>query len=207
MELAYNPVIHQGYIQVYDRDDKEWGALYLGNGNVGIGDLRPDHKLTVAGIIHSSSGGIKFPDGTLQTTAAASSGSGGVWNQVPVNALLSSTFSDKATITITPPSSDGYFVLTFSGACSNLDKSTDTRFHIYLNDTSNSNSSYAGYLSFWQDANGGHTRQVPLHSTRIISNSSSSDQTFYLNAGDSLDGGYTLYGMFMVQWFPGSQQN
>lgn len=46
------------------------------SGNVGIGTTSPGSKLTVAGIVESTSGGFKFPDGTIQTTAA--SGSAGV---------------------------------------------------------------------------------------------------------------------------------
>lgn len=44
-----------------------------GGGNVGIGTTSPSQKLSVAGTIESTSGGIKFPDGTTQTTAAKSS--------------------------------------------------------------------------------------------------------------------------------------
>jgi len=48
-------------------------ALFVTNkGNVGIGTVTPSEKLSVNGIIESASGGIKFPDGTVQTTAAIS---------------------------------------------------------------------------------------------------------------------------------------
>lgn len=41
------------------------------SGNVGIGTSAPSEKLTVAGTIESTSGGFKFPDGSVQTTAAS----------------------------------------------------------------------------------------------------------------------------------------
>ena len=41
------------------------------SGNVGIGNTAPQSPLTVAGVIESTSGGIKFPDNTTQTTAAS----------------------------------------------------------------------------------------------------------------------------------------
>ncbi|MBI3335791.1 MAG: hypothetical protein HY001_04835 [Candidatus Portnoybacteria bacterium] len=42
----------------------------LSTGNVGIGTATPGSKLSVAGTIESTSGGVKFPDATTQTTAA-----------------------------------------------------------------------------------------------------------------------------------------
>jgi hypothetical protein len=50
-------------------------SLVLGNNvNVGIGTSAPASKLTVVGLIHSTTGGIKFPDNTIQTTAATGGG-------------------------------------------------------------------------------------------------------------------------------------
>lgn len=44
----------------------------LSNGYVGIGTTSPGQMLSVAGTIESTSGGIKFPDGSVQTTSATS---------------------------------------------------------------------------------------------------------------------------------------
>ncbi len=172
-----------------------------GSNNVGIGLSDPSEKLEVNGSIKSSSGGYIFPDGTTQNTSAA-----GVYKQTSITVELTSTYADHANITITPPSAGGYFVLTFSGLCYNLNESNQTLFSVYLNNVANSGSSYPGYISYRQDSSNGYTRTVPMHATRIFNNSGTSAKTFYLHAGDVYDGGYTLYGMFTVQWFPGSQQ-
>jgi len=52
-------------------------------GYVGIGTTSPTAQLTVAGTIESTTGGIKFPDSTIQTTAAASSAAGTVITSLP----------------------------------------------------------------------------------------------------------------------------
>jgi hypothetical protein len=44
------------------------------DGKVGIGTTTPAYKLDVAGEIRSSSGGFRFPDGSVQTTAASGGG-------------------------------------------------------------------------------------------------------------------------------------
>ncbi len=46
------------------------------NDNIGIGLTTPTSKLTVQGMIETTLGGYKFPDGTIQTTAAVSGRSG-----------------------------------------------------------------------------------------------------------------------------------
>lgn len=44
--------------------------IFPSEGNVGIGTMNPKTKLEVDGMIHTTSGGFQFPDGTVQTTAA-----------------------------------------------------------------------------------------------------------------------------------------
>ncbi|MFA5871052.1 MAG: hypothetical protein WC842_04205, partial [Candidatus Paceibacterota bacterium] len=49
--------------------------ITLMGGNVGIGTATPGQKLTVAGTIESTTGGIMFPDGSVQLTAGGNSSS------------------------------------------------------------------------------------------------------------------------------------
>jgi hypothetical protein len=54
--------------------DEDLAILPGGTGKVGIGTDAPDEMLTVAGTIESTDGGFKFPDGTVQATAASGGG-------------------------------------------------------------------------------------------------------------------------------------
>ena len=42
------------------------------NGSLGVGTLTPSEKLSVVGIVESTTGGFKYPDGTIQITAVGS---------------------------------------------------------------------------------------------------------------------------------------
>ncbi len=68
-----------GYIMMRAGNQQSSLVSIRANGKMGIGVEYPSEKLTVSGIIQSSSGGFRFPDGTLQTSAAVSNGYG-TWN-------------------------------------------------------------------------------------------------------------------------------
>jgi hypothetical protein len=90
-------------------------AAIFENGNVGIGVANPNSKLTVNGVIESSSGGIKFPDGTTQITAA---GAGGV-TSVTASGPLASSGGATPNISLTgvvPVANGGTGISTLGGA-------------------------------------------------------------------------------------------
>ena len=60
------------YFTNYGEGEGTSGIFIKRGGNVGIGTTAPGQKLSVAGTIESTSGGIKFPDGTVQTSAVPS---------------------------------------------------------------------------------------------------------------------------------------
>lgn len=59
-----------------EKNDDDWdyssnipNMFAIPEGNVGVGVENPNEKFEVSGMIYSSAGGFKFPDGTIQTTA------------------------------------------------------------------------------------------------------------------------------------------
>lgn len=56
------------FVSVSQAGEEALRLMLAQNGNVGIG-ANGSAKLTVAGLIHSTTGGIRFPDGTTQLTA------------------------------------------------------------------------------------------------------------------------------------------
>ncbi|MBF0103482.1 MAG: tail fiber domain-containing protein [Desulfobacterales bacterium] len=60
-------------LRIYTKGGNGTNIWLLPDGNTGIGTRTPSQKLTVAGTIESTTGGFKFPDGTIQSTAATGS--------------------------------------------------------------------------------------------------------------------------------------
>jgi len=82
-------------------------ARILTNGNMGIGTVAPSQKLEVAGTIYSTSGGYKFPDGTVQTTAA--SGGGGITAVTSVSCSQTSYCNGSCSVSCTSTCAAGWF--------------------------------------------------------------------------------------------------
>jgi len=70
-------------------------------GNVGIATTTPGSPLTVAGVVYSSTGGFKFPDGTTQATASTGGGTN-FWTLSGSNLYPTSTSYNVGIGTTTP---------------------------------------------------------------------------------------------------------
>ena len=73
------------------------------NGNVGIGLTNPLSKLSVQGTVESTTGGFKFPDGTVQSTAATSVAGKGFSAKVTTELEVAHSNFDNEIITLTIP--------------------------------------------------------------------------------------------------------
>ncbi len=99
---------HQGAVVWGDSTDADFEStgndqfLIRAAGGVGIGLDNPSSPLTVNGVIESKAGGIKFPDGTTQTTAATGGGSGTLTSVTAGTGLTGGGISGAVTIGIAP---------------------------------------------------------------------------------------------------------
>lgn len=77
--------------------------------NVGVGTTSPSEQLEVAGIVYTNSGGVKFPDNTIQTTAATNQTSSSAATNRFLGILVISGLKGPLDTTLTFPSGNQAF--------------------------------------------------------------------------------------------------
>lgn len=114
---------HSGVFVWADQTNVDFGStgmdqfILRASGGVGIGTNSPTEQLEVAGTVYSTSGGFKFPDGTVQTTASAGGGSDGDWT-ISGNNIFSAVSGNVGVGSASPVSKlhvDGTFKVTGGG--------------------------------------------------------------------------------------------
>jgi len=92
----------QNLTQVLETGNDAGGLNAVNFGKIGIGVTSPSQKLEVAGTIFSNTGGFKFPDGTVQTSAVTGGGTSSQWITSGSNISFSSGNVGIGTGTTTP---------------------------------------------------------------------------------------------------------
>jgi hypothetical protein len=114
----WDSLTHTKWNELYTIVDSNSGNLVnisSSGSNIWIGTSSPESKLEVSGTIHSTSGGIKFPDNTIQTTATLTSGT------FETQRLTGSTTNKASPVSHTCPA--GWKLM--SCTCSYTDTSTN----------------------------------------------------------------------------------
>lgn len=116
---AANVQYVQNYVDASSAWSKSGSNVYRSSGNVGIGTASPASPLEVNGIVHSSNGGFKFPDGSVQITASTS-GAGAAGAAVAWVAFRGSngTIVSSFNVSSVTRSSTGRYIVNFASTLS-----------------------------------------------------------------------------------------
>jgi hypothetical protein len=164
------------YVDSFGQWAKNGSDINYGGGKVGIGTTTPGQKLSVVGTVESTSGGFKFPDGSIQTTASSATAGG--------NAVLSFTGATSASA-----NNSAFAVGTLY--TNNLLATNPTNSSITITTAGNYSISVIGNLCAG-GANGYVTSGININGVNKVGASNlanscgspSSTITYYLNPGD-----------------------
>ncbi|MFA6170407.1 MAG: tail fiber domain-containing protein, partial [Candidatus Margulisiibacteriota bacterium] len=111
-------------------------TMAIMGGKVGIGTLTPGAVLSVAGTIESTTNGFKFPDGTIQTTAATSGSSPDLSGYVQLGPATGQTTNGVYAIQVKTTNASGIGI--------SVETTANTRYGIYGRNNSTSNGGVGG---------------------------------------------------------------
>lgn len=165
-------------------------------GKVGIGTNAPGQLLTVAGTIESTTGGVKFPDGTTQTTAskilqqvsASSSAYASGTTTTPADDTIpqQTEGNEFLTVTITPKASTSTLLVEVNANCSSSAAGTMTS-AVFRDSGANAVAAQGQYLA---------TNEAFVSVVRVfVAASSTSATTFKLRVGCNNAGTVALNGV------------
>lgn len=174
-------------------------------GKVGIGTNAPGQLLTVAGTIESTTGGIKFPDGTTQTTAtkviqqvsASSSAYASGTTTTPADDTIpqQTEGNEFLTVTITPKAATSTLLVEVNANCSSSAAGTMTS-AVFRDSGANAVAAQGQYLA---------TNEVFVSVVRVfVAASSTSATTFKLRVGCNNAGTVALNGVSGSRLYGGS---
>ena len=148
------------------------------SGNIGIGTSTPGYLLTVAGVIYSSTGGIRFPDNTTQTTAATTGTN--YWTLSGSNIYPTSTSYNVGIGTTTPATlfsvatTTNIFNITSAGNIGIGTTTPATPLHLF---------GASNALRFSYDASNYATLSVASNGDLTITNSTTTESSVIVGSG------------------------
>jgi uncharacterized membrane protein len=129
-------------------------------GNLGIGTTTPGSMLTVAGTVESTSGGVKYPDGTTQTSALVGAKAWVVVNVTDLSPVTYTVVASYNVSSVSIPSSGGLWTVTFTTPFANTNYARVWSLPYYSNGTN-------GIYTFNEYASGGNAPTASVYKFEV----------------------------------------